>query len=223
MDVGEKSFRVKAAIFDLDGTLVEFKLRVRDAKLEIISRLRELGLDPGDLSPEDSIQTLISKATAVRKELNDLVRCEVFKVMEKFELEAASAPSPRKDALNVLMSLKSMGIMVAVATNSCRKAALLALQKCGMAAYVDLLVTRDDVERIKPANDLLKKALSLLGVSSEEAVYVGDSAYDVEAAKSMNVKSVAVLGGAHPEGVLVEKGPDFIIGSLSDLLSIIRG
>ncbi|MEM3065738.1 MAG: HAD-IA family hydrolase [Nitrososphaerota archaeon] len=221
-----KPFRVKAAIFDLDGTLIEFKLRVKDAKLEIISRLRELGLDSGNLSPEDSIQTLISKATTidgiVRKELNEFVRREVFKVMEKFELEAASAPSPRNDALKTLTSLKSMGIMVAVATNSCRKAALLALQKCDMTAYVDLVVTRDDVEKIKPSNDLLKKAISLLGVSSEEVVYIGDSTYDVEAAKSMGVTSIAVLGGVHPEGVLAEKKPDYIIGSLSELLHIIQ-
>lgn len=226
MNDKEEHLRTKAVIFDLDGTLVEFKLRVNDAKLEIISRLKELGLDPGNLSPEDSIQTLISKATSmngvVDKALNELIRSEVFKIMEKFELEAASIPSPRNDALKVLKNLKSMNVMVAVATNSCRKATLLVLQKCGMLTYVDAVVTRDDVERIKPANDLLKKALNLLGVSSEETVYVGDSVYDIEAAKSMGVKSIAVLGGVHSEDVLVEKQPDFIIKSLSELLNIIQ-
>ncbi|MEM0090160.1 MAG: HAD family hydrolase [Nitrososphaerota archaeon] len=221
-----KRIHAKAVIFDLDGTLVEFKLRINDAKHEIISRLKELGLDPGNLSPEDSIQTIISKVMSVNgvidRTLNELIRSEVFKIMEKFELEAASAPSPRNDALKVLKSLKSMNIMVVVATNSCRKASFLVLQKCGMLAYVDVVVTRDDVERIKPANDLLKRALSLLGTSPEETVYVGDSTYDIEAAKSVGIKSIAVLGGIHSEDVLVEKKPDFIIKSLSELLNILQ-
>ncbi|MCS7136123.1 MAG: HAD-IA family hydrolase [Nitrososphaerota archaeon] len=222
----EKRLRAKAVIFDLDGTLVEFKLKINDAKLKIISRLRELGLDPGNLSPEDSIQAIISKVTKtngiVDKTFNERIKSEVFSIMENFELEAALAPSPRGDALKVLTSLKSMNIMVAVATNSCKKASLLTLQKCGMLTHVDVVVTRDDVERIKPANDLLKKALSLLGISSDEAVYVGDTTYDIEAAKSIGVKSVAVLGGVHSENMLAEKKPDFIIKSLSELLNIIQ-
>jgi len=226
MDVKGKQLRTKAVIFDLDGTLIEFKLRFNDAKLEIISRLRELGIDPGNLSPEDSIQTIISKVTsmneAANKEFNECVRSEIFKIMEKYELEAASNPSPKDDALKVLENLRSMNIMVAVATNSCRKASLLTLQKCGMLDYINVVITRDDVERIKPANDLLKRALDLLGVSPEEAVYVGDTIYDIEAAKSMGMKSVSVLGGAHSESMLLEKKPDFIIKSLSEFLNILQ-
>jgi len=226
MDIKCKQLRTRAVIFDLDGTLIEFKIRFNDAKLEIISRLRELGIDIRNLSPEDSIQTIISKVTCMNgvanREFNERVRSEIFKVMEKYELEAASNPSPKSDALKVLESLRSMNIMVAVATNSCRKASLLTLQKCGMLAYIHAVVTRDDVERIKPANDLLKRALDLLGVSPEEAVYVGDTVYDIEAAKSMGMKSVTVLGGAHPESMLAEKKPDFIIKSLSELLNILQ-
>ncbi len=221
-----KQLRTKAVIFDLDGTLVEFKLRVNDAKLKIISRLKELGFDPGNLSTEDSIQTIILKATNMNGATDitsyEIIKSEVFKIMEKFEFEAALAPSPRSDALKVLTSLKSMNVMVAVATNSCRKASLLTLQKCGMLTYVDAVVTRDDVKKIKPANDLLKKALSLLGTSPEETVYVGDSTYDIEAAKSIGIKSVAILGGIHSESMLVEKKPDFIIKSLTELLKIIQ-
>lgn len=157
----------------------------------------------------------------MRKISNEVIKSEVFKIMEKFELEAALAPSPRSDALKVLRSLKSMNIMVAVATNNCRKASLLVLQKCGMLNYVDVVVTRDDVEKIKPANDLLKKVLDLLKISPKETVYVGDSAYDIEAAKSMGIKSIAILGGVHSEEVLAEKKPDLIIKSLSELLDIV--
>lgn len=208
-------------MFDLDGTLVEFKLKVKDAKREIISRLKDVGVNVEDISEDDPVKTIIQK---IRVRLSDEGKgCidperVVFDLMEKYEIEASKDAVPRKGVDWTLKKLRSMGMLIIVATNSCRNAAKIALGRCNLMDYIDFLVTRDDVENIKPADDIVRKSLELAGISYECAVYVGDSTFDIDAAKSAGVTSVAILGGVHTEEKLRSRNPDYVLSSIEELI-----
>lgn len=214
---------IKCVIFDLDGTLVEFKLRVRDAKREILSRFKEYGISLDGLSEDDSIKTIIQRVKHKAEEKGIDPERVVFEIMERYELEASNNTNVREGVEKTLRKLKSIGMVVVVATNSCRKVAKLTLERFGLINYIDHIVTRDDVENIKPADDVIRKSLEITGLKPNQVVYVGDSTYDIEASRSAGVKSIAILGGIHSENELRSKNPDYIIASIDELITKVLG
>ncbi|WP_299538282.1 HAD family hydrolase [uncultured Streptomyces sp.] len=76
----------------------------------------------------------------------------------------------------------------------------------------------DDVEAGKPAPDPVAHALELAGADAAEAVFVGDTVWDMEAAGMAGVTSVAVLGGGIPRSDLVEAGAAAVYDDVADLL-----
>ncbi len=70
------------------------------------------------------------------------------------------------------------------------------LERVGLLTLFGAIVGWFDVERPKPAPDGLLRALDRLGVSPDNAVYVGDSVRDAQAAEAASVSFVAVLSGA---------------------------
>jgi pyrophosphatase PpaX len=81
------------------------------------------------------------------------------------------------------------------------------------------VVAADDVARHKPHPDPLLLALERLGARPEEAAYVGDSPYDVAAAKAAGVHSIAVTwGGIYAEDVLRAERPNAIVATTKELL-----
>ena len=90
--------------------------------------------------------------------------------------------------------------------------------------YLDVLVARDlvddwttsaDVERTKPKPDLVKAAMEKAG--GDDAVMVGDSVWDCEAAKRAKVKTIAVLTGGFSRQELEEAGAAAVFDSIAEL------
>jgi HAD superfamily hydrolase (TIGR01549 family) len=90
--------------------------------------------------------------------------------------------------------------------------------------YLDLLEARDlvrgwttsaDVEKTKPHPDLVEAALEKAG--TREAVMVGDSVWDVEAAKRAEIPTIAVLTGGYSEAELRDAGAAEVFESIADL------
>ena len=95
----------------------------------------------------------------------------------------------------------------------------LAFRVLPLGHLFDAVVASDDVERNKPHPDGILRALELLGARPEEAAYVGDSPFDVEAARRAGVHSVAVgWGGIHTREKLEAAGPDAFVESAEELL-----
>jgi phosphoglycolate phosphatase-like HAD superfamily hydrolase len=127
-----------------------------------------------------------------------------------------------KDARHALRELKKSGFKIGLVSNSGRKGIKLALEKFDIHWVFDVVITRDDVQRIKPSGDCIKKALSVLGCDPGEAAYVGDSWVDVMAARDADVMAFALVGGMSPKEKLLQARPDMIISSLGELLKIVQ-
>jgi pyrophosphatase PpaX len=100
--------------------------------------------------------------------------------------------------LEAVRRLKTEGRRLGIVSAKRRATLERVLDSSGLNEYFDVLVGSDDTERHKPDPEPLLKALELLGARREEAAYVGDSPFDVAAARAAGVFAVAVRwGGIH--------------------------
>jgi pyrophosphatase PpaX len=122
-----------------------------------------------------------------------------------------------------LARLRSAGIKVAVVTSKRRFSVDMALKSFpGLGDVVDQWITMEDTTEHKPRPEPLLKALELLGnVPREQAAYVGDSPFDIAAAKAAGVKSVAVSWGAFSEDALSAAEPDHLVPDLDAAVDIL--
>jgi len=79
-----------------------------------------------------------------------------------------------------------------------------------------------DVAERKPLPGPLRSALHTLRVAPARALYVGDTVEDVAMGKAAGTRTAAVLGGFSPRDVLEAAGPDYVLGTLPDLLPLLR-
>jgi HAD superfamily hydrolase (TIGR01509 family) len=114
-------------------------------------------------------------------------------VLDKFDIQALSQSELVDRAKSVIDELRRRGLKVGLITNSGRVGVKMALEKLALSSCFDVIVTRNDVERIKPSGESVRKALSTLGYAPKEVAYVGDSWADVVAAKDAGVMAIAIV------------------------------
>ncbi|MBA2442443.1 MAG: HAD-IA family hydrolase [Rubrobacter sp.] len=122
-----------------------------------------------------------------------------------------------------LARLQHAGLEVGVVTSKRRPSVRMALDSFpGLGEVTDRFVTMEDTTEHKPHPEPLLAGLRRLGgVSPEEAAYVGDSPYDIEAARAAGVVSVGVSWGAFPEDALRAAGPDYLVPDLDAAADIL--
>ena len=207
--------RFPVVLFDLDGTLIDsggmILASFRHATRTVLARefsdealLAHVGgatldeqmraLDP------TRVEDLVASYRAHNEPLHD-------------ELQ------PCRGVVEVLEWLHEEGRRLGIVTAKRQVTVGLAFRVLPLAHLFGAVVASDDVERNKPHPDGILRALELLGARPEEAAYVGDSPFDVEAARRAGVYSVAVgWGGIHTREKLEAAGPDAFVESAEELL-----
>lgn len=223
---------VKAVIFDLDGTLLDTLDDLTAAVNYALSELNLGALDKarvrryvGNGVPKLIERALYYAATGrepVLSEKNEtdaalFLRClNLF--TEYYDAHSMDKTVPYDGVCDMLETLKRCGIKTAIVTNKYDHAAQ--ALKVRFFRTVDIVVgAREDI-RPKPAPDGVLFALGSLGTAKEHAVYVGDGETDIQTAKACGMPVVAVTWGFRDRAVLQELGPDAIIDSPSELLSV---
>jgi pyrophosphatase PpaX len=200
---------LRAALFDFDGTLVDttelIYQSMRHATGEILGK---------DL-PREILLANVGQPLPRQMELLDAERAEAL--LESYRLhneehhDALIQEFPGVEAS--LARLRSAGVKVAVVTSKRRFSVRMALESFpGLGEVVDRFVTMEDTTEHKPDPEPLLKGLEFLGgVPPEEAAYVGDSPFDVAAARAAGITSVAVSWGAFSEDTLRSAEPDHLV------------
>jgi len=209
---------VKAIIFDLDGTLIEFKLDVYSSKNEVIHLIkRELPNIVG-LDVSQPYHLMLEKVRGfVDEETFESIKLKVFKVLDKFEEKAVQETSLKEGARDALIELKRLGKRITLLTNSGKTATFNALKKFGIIDLFEIVLSREDVEFLKPSTSGFKKMLTLLNLGASECLSVGDGLIDLIPSKALGIKFVAVAGGYNPIEKMLEHRPDYVVSSLSEL------
>ncbi|HEY0468685.1 MAG TPA: HAD family hydrolase [Polyangiaceae bacterium] len=207
---------LKAVLLDVDGTLVDSNDAHAQAWSEVFQRngypgtfewVRELIGKGGDkLIPEiTGLAEDSHEAKRLAKERSALFSREYLPQLRPF---------PRAEALLRRLSALDLKLIVASSANKDELQPL--LEVCGALPFVDQQTSSDDAKHSKPDPDIVQVALRKAGCSAGEAVMLGDTPYDVQAAGKAGVRTVALRSGGHPDAAL--SGALEIYDDVADLL-----
>ncbi len=221
---------IKAVVFDLDNTLVDFMLMKRQAIDAAINAMIDAGLN---LSRED----IQSRIDAIYKErgmefqnvFDQLLYGEFQKLNYKIlsagviayrrAREAALVPYPH--VYMTLMELLKMGIRLAVVSDAPAREAWLRLSYLNFHHIFDYVVTFEDTGERKPHEAPFRRALELLRVEPGEALMIGDWAErDVVGAAKVGMKTVFARYG--DTFGTVESNADFEVDDIAELIDVVR-
>lgn len=193
-----------AYIFDVEGTLVDTVLPSLNCWCQTLAefgfsfRTADLHRYSG-LSEAETLAELLPPG----EELSEFV---LSKYTSRFRTEVLPTIRAVSGARDLIATLKLQGAKVAL-ISACSREELDRYRAClGADEYIDAVVCGDDVRRGKPHPDIITEALKRLGCSPAEAIYVGDTPYDAEAARQAHVRSFGVLSGHFPRADLLAAG-----------------
>jgi HAD superfamily hydrolase (TIGR01549 family) len=196
----------KAAIFDLDGTLLDsvdlHALAWQEAMLKFGHDVgfeqvrRQIGkggdkLIPVFLSPDEQRDH--------GKELEEWRG-------DRFKTEYLPLIRPFSAVPELLQRVRDAGLRIAVASSAKKDEVAKYLDIAGIADLVDLKTSSDDVEESKPAPDIFEIVLKKLKLEGADAVAIGDTPYDAEAAGKAGIATIGVLCGGFSEHSLRQAG-----------------
>jgi pyrophosphatase PpaX len=210
--------RFRTVLFDLDGTLIDSAEMIlasfRHATRTVLRR--EI--------PDEELLTAVG-GPGLREQMNALDAGRVDQLVETYRRHNAELHHELQACegiLAVLEQLHSEGRRLGIVSAKHRVTIDLAFDVLPLRRFFDVIVGVDDTDRHKPHPDPLLAALERLGAEAAEAVYVGDSPFDVRAAKAAGVFSVAVTwGGIHARERLEREKPDAIVTTAEELLGVL--
>ena len=210
---------IEAVLFDFDGTLVHLNIDFAQMRADVEAILPKYSLSAEE---RESLYTLelveeFARTLAGRdgQETADAFRQEAEAAILAIEMGAADTAEVHPGVPELLEALRERGIKVGIVTRNCRAAVEYILGRNRLPH--DALLTRDDVEAVKPDPAHLLAALRLLGVEPHRALMVGDHPMDVRAGRVVGTKTVAVLTGYSPEESFLPEQPDLILERVGEL------
>jgi pyrophosphatase PpaX len=210
--------RFPVVLFDFDGTVVDtgsiILASMRHATREVLGRefaddelMATVG-GPGleaqmrALAP-DRVEELVRVYRAHNEPLHDELAC-------------------CKGVDDVLVRLKDEGRKLGIVSAKRRETIELAFAAVPLGHLFDVVVGGDETQRHKPDPEPLLLAAERLGMQPVTCAYVGDSPFDIRAAKAAGMHAVAVTwGGIHTRGRLECEDPDATVDSAEELFDVL--
>ncbi len=221
---------IRAVVFDLDNTLVDFMAMKGQAVEAAIRAMQDAGLK----LPSEEIKARINeiykqKGIEFQSVFDELLYNEFSKIDYKIlssgviayrrAREAALVPYPH--VYLTLMELMKMQMKLGVVSDAPAKEAWLRLTYLNFHHMFDAVVTFDDTGERKPAPGPFRKVLDKLGVKAGEALMIGDWAErDVVGAKQVGMKTVFARYG--DTFGTINANADYDISDIVELVSIVR-
>jgi phosphoglycolate phosphatase len=225
---GWPTLTIKAVIFDLDGTIVDFNIDFKAARAEVIRLLTLQGLPSSLLSINESVFIMLKKAEKHMKENGKdeqefaKLKENVSAVVERYEAKAARETILVPGILETFKTLKRMKIQIALFTANGEKSTNYILKRFRLRQFFDAIITRESVLAVKPDPAHLEAVLEALKVRPEEAIVVGDSVRDMECAHQLKVLAVGVTTGFSSVEDLTRAGADYLAFSSKDVLALVQ-
>lgn len=208
-----------AVILDLDGTLVD-TVEARIAGWQAVFAERGIEVPRERLEPMigmDGRRLATEVAEWAGEPLNEASAEEVDRRAGELFDERNREPRPLPGAREFLERLDAAGVTWAIATSSRAEQVAASVRALGLAD-APRIVDGSAVSRAKPAPDLLLLAAQQLRADPERAWYVGDSTWDMRAARAAGMRGIGVLAGAAvEEDALRDSGAGVVVPTLGDL------
>ncbi|MEZ5658851.1 MAG: phosphoglycolate phosphatase [Burkholderiaceae bacterium] len=220
--VGPDYSRVRALLFDLDGTLLD---TIADLAAATNAMLDELGIP---MLPESRIATFVGKGAdrlvhrALTNDPNGQASTSRFDAARAafdrhYIRENGRQATPYPDVLAGLAAFQARGLPMACVTNKPQGFSEQLLRASGLAGYFQVVIGGDVLPRRKPDPLPLLEAAARLGQPPHACLMVGDSANDAAAARAAQMPVVLVPYGYNEGEPIDAVDSDGIVGSFLDI------
>jgi HAD superfamily hydrolase (TIGR01509 family) len=209
--------RVRGVILDVDGTLIDSNDAHAHAWVEALvehgihvpyEKVRKLiGMGGDKLLPEVAA---ICEDTPLGKKISAR-RGEIFRI--HFLANLRCFPAARE----LLLRMRQDGLKLAVASSAKKDELRQLLRLCALDEVIEDKTSSDDAEHSKPDPDIVQAALHKLALPPAEVLLLGDTPYDIEAARKVGVAAVALRCGGWRDEDLA--GAAAIYNDPADLLA----
>jgi phosphoglycolate phosphatase len=221
--------KIKALVFDLDGTIASFNIDYRAVRAEVRNFLMKEGLPASVLSVNESIFEMLKKTEIFMKNKGKSEKAieenreKALAIAEKYELEAAKTTSLLPGVLDTLKALKKMNLKIGLCTINGEKSTNYILKRFGITKFFEAVTPRNHVKYVKPNIEHLEATLKALEANAEETIVVGDSRIDMKCAQELKAIAVGLPTGVSSPKDLVNSGANYLITSIIDLPTLIEG
>ena len=209
---------MKLIIFDFDGTLVDSRKliweshRIIFAEFGLVCPSQEQSLALIGMSLE-LVLAQLAGADAPIVRMTEAYR----RVLPVLREDAAFAEAPFDGAADLLATLaRRSDVRLGIATGHVSHAIEPALERFGWRNFFCNLQTADRAPS-KPHPGMLLQALSETGTAKEDAVMIGDTAFDMPMAASAGIQSIGVAWGYHHADRLREAGATHVVATMAEL------
>lgn len=221
---------IKAVIFDLDNTLVDFFRMKKLAVKAAVNAMLDAGLDGSFDQAYDQIMRVYDTEGIEYQEVFDRFLEERYGEV-KYKILAAGVVAYRKareaalvlypHVTTTLTSLAKRGIKLAIITDAPPKQAWLRLCHLHLLHLFDAVIVSEETGALKPSPLPFRKALETLKLQPDEALMVGDwPERDLVGAMNVGMRTVFARYGDR-RGV-ADSGADYEINDLSELIGIVE-
>ncbi len=226
--------KIRAILFDKDGTLLDFNATwlgfVREIAFHAAGGVEERSRELLDAAGFDHVSGTFRAGSAVAAGTSADIIATMYPLASRQEQRELTEQADRKAAIvgrenavplpgvvEVLGRLHAEGYRLGVATNDATSGAEATLLALGMAHMFDAAYGYDAVANPKPAPDVVHAFADTVGINVGELAMVGDNTHDLEAARAAGAGlSIGVLSGTGTKADL-EPLADIVIGSVADL------
>jgi phosphoglycolate phosphatase len=186
----------KLWIFDFDNTIVRLEPEVDWAggRLVLEPYLRSVGapdelferIPRGNLPLYDAYRKIVMAHAKSSPRLTELEHAS--EIIETIELAGVEHAKPLEGALETIAALKKSGAAIAIVTSNSSRTIHRWFELNRTNLKMDTIVGRDSLLALKPAPDMVLRALEILSIKPADAAFVGDSEADLLAAKNSGVR-----------------------------------
>ena len=213
------ALRWPVVLFDLDGTVIDTVELIRASHAHAVREV--LGVE----LPDEELMAGIGTPLRAQMEVFSAERADdLFHAYRVWNHANTARLIRRYDGVDdVLVELEQEGARLGIVTSKMRDAVDLAWAALPPPIVWDCVITADDSALHKPHPAPIEAALAALGAMPADAVYVGDSPFDLQAAHAAGCAAVGVAWGAFRADVLAAEDPVAVAATPAELLQVLVG
>jgi phosphoglycolate phosphatase len=218
--MAQNILRIREIFFDFEGTLVDFQWQLIPAVEECLSALNKAGAKPEWYGTDPNYATIFNHTfDLIQKGMGEpfLITDIIGGIYDRYDADALTRWKLYPQTLEVLETLRKMGFRMGIISNIGNKALRAALDQLDLTGQVGVVISRNDVKRLKPDPEGLIRAAQKLKVAPSQSLFMGDSRKDVHAAREAGMLAGYIRGGEDPPEALIKYFADIEIKSLDQL------
>jgi HAD superfamily hydrolase (TIGR01549 family) len=214
----KKDLNLTHYCFDMDGTLVDSNKTIYNATTITLTKLGiKHKIDENEFSKK------------IGQHFNDIFNAfdvvvpdfeEYIKLYKQIYMEQMGHSKLYSDVKNVLVELKNRGNKISLLTTKAQDQAEKIIDYFGLNNYFNLIMGRRDGVAHKPSPEPLQMICKELNVEINQTLMIGDTELDIQCGKNTGSFTCGVLYGYRTKELIEIEKPDFIIGSMQEILTL---